>query len=174
MNDLHVLFKVADAEYAIPASEVLHMESFDGATRVPGAPAYVAGLMQVRRRVIPVVDLRLRFGLPAVTPTLDSRVVVVQAGERAVGLLADSAREVKNIAAADFEIPANRRLGTISRRSHGPDMAGRRRRTSSRDRRPILPVYAPGASKLRTKRSITSSTSLIDRQSGGHMRITLR
>ena len=105
MNDLHILFKVADAEYAIPASEVLHMESFDGATRVPGAPAYVAGLMQVRRRVIPVVDLRLRFGLPAVTPTLDSRVVVVQAGERAVGLLADSAREVKNIAAADFEPP---------------------------------------------------------------------
>ena len=105
MNELHVLFKVADAEYAIPASEVLHMESFDGATRVPGAPAYVAGLMQVRRRVIPVVDLRLRFGLPAVTPTLDSRVVVVQAGERAVGLLADSAREVKNIAAADFEPP---------------------------------------------------------------------
>lgn len=105
MNDLHVLFKVAEAEYAIAASDVLHMESFDGATRVPGAPAYVAGLMQIRRRVIPVVDLRLRFGLPATAPTLDSRVVVVQAGERAVGLLADSAREVKNIAASEFEPP---------------------------------------------------------------------
>jgi purine-binding chemotaxis protein CheW len=105
MNALYVLFKVADAEYVLPASDVLHMESFDGATRVPGAPDYVAGLLQIRRRVIPVVDLRLRFGLPAREPTLDSRVVVVQSGERAVGLLADSAREVKSLNADDFRPP---------------------------------------------------------------------
>ncbi|HTV22009.1 MAG TPA: chemotaxis protein CheW [Polyangiaceae bacterium] len=105
MTGLYVLFKVADAEYVLPASDVLHMESYTGATRVPGAPSYVAGLMQVRRRVIPVVDLRLRFGLPDAPPTLDSRVVVVQAGERAVALLADSAREVKHIPAEEFHPP---------------------------------------------------------------------
>jgi purine-binding chemotaxis protein CheW len=105
MNALYVLFKVADAEYVLPAADVLHMESFVGATRVPGAPEHVAGLMQIRRRVIPVVDLRLRFGLPAREPTLDSRVVVVQCGERAVGLLADSAREVKSISTDDFRPP---------------------------------------------------------------------
>jgi purine-binding chemotaxis protein CheW len=105
MNPLYVLFKVADAEYVLPASDVLHMESYAGATRVPGAPAYVLGLMQIRRRVIPVVDLRVRFGLPGREPSLDSRVVVVQCGERAVGLLADSAREVKNIPADDFRPP---------------------------------------------------------------------
>ena len=105
MSVLHVLFKVDDAEYVLPASDVLHMETYTGATRVPGAPAYVAGLMQIRRRVIPVVDLRLRFGLPAREATLDSRVVVVQAGERAVGLLADSVREVKSIPPDDFKPP---------------------------------------------------------------------
>jgi purine-binding chemotaxis protein CheW len=105
MNALYVLFKVANAEYALPAADVLHMESYAGATHVPGAPTYVTGLMQIRRRVVPVVDLRRRFGLPDVAPTLDSRVVVVQAGERAIGLLADSAREVKNIDPADFEPP---------------------------------------------------------------------
>jgi purine-binding chemotaxis protein CheW len=105
MSNLYVLFKVADAEYALPASDVLHMESFVGATRVPGAPAYVAGLVQIRRRVVPVVDLRLRFGLPTVEPTLDSRVVVVQSGERAIGLLADSAREVVNIAPDELRPP---------------------------------------------------------------------
>jgi purine-binding chemotaxis protein CheW len=105
MNALYVLFKVADAEYVLPASDVLHMESFVGATRVPGAPDYVAGLMQIRRRVVPVVDLRRRFGLPSREPTLDSRVVVVQSGERAVGLLADSAREVKSLDADDFRPP---------------------------------------------------------------------
>jgi purine-binding chemotaxis protein CheW len=105
MSTLFVLFRVADADYVLPAADVLHMESYEGATRVPGAPDYVAGLMQIRRRVIPVVDLRLRFGLPAVERTLDSRVVVVQSGERAVGLLADSAREVKHIASEDFRPP---------------------------------------------------------------------
>jgi purine-binding chemotaxis protein CheW len=105
MSTLYVLFRVADADYALPAADVLHMESYAGATRVPGAPEYVAGLMQIRRRVIPVVDLRLRFGLPAVESTLDSRVVVVQAGERAVGLLADSAREVRQISPDDFQPP---------------------------------------------------------------------
>lgn len=94
---LHVLFKVAGTDYALPAAEVLHMESFSGATRVPGAPAHVAGVIQSRRRVVPVVDLRLRFGLPAAARTLDSRVIVVQHGERAVGLLVDSAREVLGI-----------------------------------------------------------------------------
>jgi purine-binding chemotaxis protein CheW len=105
MSDLYVLFRVAEAEYVLPAADVLHMESFSGATHVPGAPAYVAGLMQSRRRVIPVVDLRRRFGLPDIEATLDSRVVVVQTGDRAVGLLADSAREVMKLREDDFQPP---------------------------------------------------------------------
>ena len=105
MSALHVVFEVAGAEYALPASEVLAMESYTGATVVPGAAPYVAGLVQIRGRVVPVIDLRARFGLPAIEPTLDSRVVVVQVGNRTVGLLADSAREVVNIAPDNFKPP---------------------------------------------------------------------
>lgn len=105
MNDLYVLFRVADADYVLSSNEVLHMESFTGATYVPGAPPYVAGLAQVRRRVVPVVDLRLRFGLPAIEPTLDSRIVVVRNEERCVGLLVDSAREVARLNADLFRPP---------------------------------------------------------------------
>ena len=94
MSTLHVLFKVAGAEYALPASDVLQMESFTGATPVPGSPPYVAGLVHVRGRVVPVIDLRLRFGEPAVLATLDTRIVVAQREGRVVGLLVDSAREV--------------------------------------------------------------------------------
>lgn len=105
MSTLHVLFKVADADYALIASDVLQMESFTGATRVPGTQPHVVGLVQIRSRVIPVVDLRVRFGLPAREPTLDSRVMVVQCGARVVGILADSAREVAHIAADAFRPP---------------------------------------------------------------------
>jgi len=104
-GDLHVVFKVADAEYALPASAVLHMESFTGATKVPGTAPYVAGLVQIRGRVVPVLDVRARFGLPAGARTLDSRVVVAQEHERTVGLLVDSAREVVRIEADKFKAP---------------------------------------------------------------------
>ena len=102
---LHVAFRVGSADYALPASYVLHLESFEKATHVPGAPAYVAGLVHVRGRVVPVVDLRARFGLPTVERAIEHRIVVVQVGARVAGLLVDSAREVLNIDDGAFEKP---------------------------------------------------------------------
>ncbi|WP_434347103.1 chemotaxis protein CheW [Myxococcus virescens] len=105
MSVLHVVFKVDGAEYVLPAADVLQMESFTGATPVPGAAPHVAGLVQVRGRVIPVVDARLRFGLPPVERTLDSRVVVAQLGSRVVGLVVDSAREVLKLEPQQLKPP---------------------------------------------------------------------
>jgi purine-binding chemotaxis protein CheW len=105
VSELHVLCKIADVEYVVPADDVLQMESFSGATKVPGAAAQVAGLVQIRGRVVPVLDMRIVFGLPTVTATLDSRVIVMKQGLRTVGLLVDSAREVLKIPAADFQAP---------------------------------------------------------------------
>ena len=102
---MHVTFRVGTADYVLPVTQVLHLESYATATPVPGAPAYVAGLVQVRGRVVPVVDLRARFGLPPIEHTIDHRVVVVQAGTRIAGLLVDSAREVMEISATCFENP---------------------------------------------------------------------
>src|SRR5688572_24530296 len=102
---LHVHFRVGEADYVLSAAAVLQTESFTGATEVPGCAPYVAGLVQIRGRVIPVIDLRARFGLPPVERTLDSRVIVVAAGTRHVGLLADSARQVLRIEADAFQPP---------------------------------------------------------------------
>lgn len=102
MSSLHVTFRVGTAEYVIPAAQVLHLESYEAATHVPGAPSYVAGLVQVRGRVVPVVDLRKRFGLPPTDHALAHRVVVVQLGTRVAGLLVDSAREVIELDEATF------------------------------------------------------------------------
>lgn len=115
MNTLHVICRVADAEYAIPASDVSQMESYTGATRVPGTPPYVAGLVQVRQRVIPVLDLRARFGLEPAAQTLGSRVVVLELDGRAVGVLVDSAREVQDIAPEQFQPPPD----IVARQSGG-------------------------------------------------------
>jgi purine-binding chemotaxis protein CheW len=102
---LHVLFKVDDGLYALPADVVLQMESYTGATMVPGSPSFVAGIIQLRGRVVPVVDLRARFGLPAQAPTLETRVVVGEQNERTVALVADSAREVVGILPSQLKPP---------------------------------------------------------------------
>lgn len=105
MSTLHVLFKVGSSDFALPASEIVEMESFSGATRVPGAEAHVAGMVRIRGKVIPVIDLRARFGLPPIERGLDARVIVVRENDRFVGLLADSAREILKIALDDFKPP---------------------------------------------------------------------
>jgi len=91
---LHVVFSLANVEYALPVEAVLQMETFSGATHVPGAPAYVAGIVTVRGRVVPVVDLRVRLGLPPADVTLDTRIIVSETEGRVVALRVDSAREV--------------------------------------------------------------------------------
>ncbi len=114
---LHVTFQVGGAEYVLPASDVTQMETFSGATLVPGAPAHVAGLVQLRGQVIPVVDLRARFGLPPVERSLDARIIVVGHGERRVALLVDRAREVVDLRPEAFrdppELVAERAVGFV-------------------------------------------------------------
>lgn len=105
MPILHVLFKVDETLYALPASVVLQMESYTGATVVPGAPEFVAGIIQLRGRVVPVVDLRARFGLPPKERTLETRVVVGEQHDRTVALVVDSAREVVRMAPAQLKPP---------------------------------------------------------------------
>ena len=105
MSGLHVLFTVANGQYVIPADDVLHMETYTGATPVPGAPAHVAGLIQVRGRVLPVVDVRTRFGMAPDGTAPRTRVVVVKDGARAVGLLVDGAREVIDLPPDRFRPP---------------------------------------------------------------------
>jgi purine-binding chemotaxis protein CheW len=105
MSTLHVTFRVGNADYAISAEQVLHLDSFTEATYVPGAPAFVAGLVQVRGKLVPVVDLRTRFGLGPIERTLDNRVIVVKVGSRVAGLLVDSAREVLRLDETSFEPP---------------------------------------------------------------------
>ena len=104
---LHVLFRVDDSEYVVPAADVLQLESFTSTTKVPGAPPYVRGLAQIRGKVVPVIDLRARFGLPPIEPTLDTRIILLSHGTRTVGLLADTAREVVRIAKEEVHAPSD-------------------------------------------------------------------
>lgn len=105
MSVLHVVFKVGGSEYVLPAADIVQMESFSGATPVPGSRRDVIGVVQVRGKIVPVIDLRARFGLAAAPHGLDSRVVVGRQGERTVALLVDSAREVLKLEPEQIKPP---------------------------------------------------------------------
>lgn len=67
-------------------------------TRVPQAPAYVKGVINLRNTVIPVIDLRVRFGLPEGEASSETRIMVVNVGQRLLGIVVDAVSEVFRVA----------------------------------------------------------------------------
>ena len=113
--DSYILFSVAGTTYALPSREVRHMEMIEGITRVPNAPPFIDGVVFSRGQVVPVVNLRARFGFERAPFDLRSRLLVVQSGARQIGLVADTAREFVNIP-PDAVQPPNEALTGMSGR----------------------------------------------------------
>ena len=109
----YILFTVAGTTYALKSEQVLHMEMLDHVTPVPNAPAFVEGVVFSRGQVVPVINLRARFGFDRIGTTLRSRLLVVQHEARRVGLLADDAREFIRIP-ADAIKPPHEAVGGMS------------------------------------------------------------
>lgn len=89
-----VSFWLANEEYGVEITKVREIILMGEITRVPQTPSYVKGLINLRSTVIPVIDLRVRFGLPEGQTTADSRIMVVNVGERTVGIVVDAVSEV--------------------------------------------------------------------------------
>jgi purine-binding chemotaxis protein CheW len=106
--------------FAVPAAFVHEILDLVPVTDVPGANPFVAGLINVRGRVVPLADLRHKFGMPAKPSTIDTRVVVIEVdldGDRTmIGLVADKVHEVTEIAATDVE--ETPRIGLTWRREY--------------------------------------------------------
>ncbi len=101
----YILFGVAGATYALRSTDVQHMEMVEQVTPVPNAAPFVEGVVLSRGQVVPVVNLRVRFGFERAERTLRTRLLVVESGGRRVGLLVDQAREFLTIAEAAIQPP---------------------------------------------------------------------
>jgi purine-binding chemotaxis protein CheW len=108
-----ILFRVAGTTYAVPSDRVEHIEMVEQVTPVPNASRFVEGVVFSRGQVVPVINLRARFGFDRAPVDLRTRLIVVQHGSRRVGLLADDAREFITIADAAVH-PPNDLIGEAS------------------------------------------------------------
>ena len=118
-NDSYILFELAGTTYALRSQNVKHMELVEHITPVPNAPPFVEGVVFSRGQVIPAVNLRVRFGFPRQEYTARSRLIVVEAGERSVGLIVDSAREFRNLPAEAIQPPNESIAGTSGKYLRG-------------------------------------------------------
>ncbi len=94
----YILFEIANAAYGVRSQAVQQMEMVEHITPVPNATAFVEGVVFLRGQVIPAINLRRRFGFEKIPYDLRTRLIVVRAGARTVGLIVDSAREFMPIA----------------------------------------------------------------------------
>lgn len=92
-----VSFRLAQEEYGIEITKVQEIILMGEITRVPQTPDYIKGLINLRSTVIPIVDLRLRFGLEQQPATDETRIMVVNVRGKTIGIIVDAVSEVLRI-----------------------------------------------------------------------------
>jgi len=107
-------FGLGDDVFAIDVIKAREVLDFSGVTRVPQTPEYMLGVINLRGSVVPVIDMRLKFGMAEREKTRDSCIIVVEVNVDdepvTVGALADSVQEVMDMQAGQIEPPP--RIGT--------------------------------------------------------------
>jgi purine-binding chemotaxis protein CheW len=96
-------FFLSDEEYGLEILKVREIIGMMPITRVPRTPEYMRGVINLRGKVIPVVDLRVRFALEATEQSQRTCIIVVQAGGVEFGVVVDRVSEVANVASDDIE-----------------------------------------------------------------------
>ena len=101
---MYLTFKLSDEEYGVEILKVREINGVMDITAVPRMPVYMKGVINLRGSVIPVVDLRLKFGFEEIGHTEQTCIIVVDVG-REIGIIVDTVSEVLDIKAADIEPP---------------------------------------------------------------------
>ena len=119
ITDTFIVVSVAGTHYALPTGGVQHMEMVETMTRVPNAAPFVDGVVFSRGQVVPAVNLRARFGFERMPYDVRTRLAVVNAGGRQVGLIVDEAREFLHVPAESIQAPQDALAGISGEYVHG-------------------------------------------------------
>ena len=110
----YLTFKLQDEVFALDISTVREVLDFTTVTRIPKTPDFMRGVINLRGSVVPVIDLRLKFGMTVTEKTVNTCVIIVEVkvGDEAIvlGVLADSVQEVMDLDAEHIEPAPN--IGT--------------------------------------------------------------
>jgi purine-binding chemotaxis protein CheW len=107
-KELHIVgFRIGRESFGVPISLVHEIVRIPEITAVPESPDFVEGVINLRGKIVPVVDLRKRFGENEIKPSKKNRILVAEVETKMVGLIVDSASEVMKIPEGEVEQPPN-------------------------------------------------------------------
>jgi len=98
-----VSFKLGSEEYGVDIAQVQEINRMVAITHVPRAPQFMEGVINLRGQLIPIIDLRTRFGMPRAEHTKNTRIVVTEIGTKRVGMVVDSVSEVLRLPSDQIE-----------------------------------------------------------------------
>lgn len=93
----YVIFRLDDEEYGLDIMNVHGIEKRQQVVKIPNTPAYIEGIINLRQEVLPVYNLRKKFSLKNAEMTNDSKIIVTQANDMAIGFIVDSVAEILHI-----------------------------------------------------------------------------
>jgi purine-binding chemotaxis protein CheW len=102
-----IVFRLENEEYGIDIQKVTTIENIKPMTRVPKAPEYFRGVINLRGDIIPIIDLRLKFNLKKTAETEDSRIIFILSEETSFGIIVDKVEEVLQLKWDSIESVAN-------------------------------------------------------------------
>lgn len=100
-----VVFQLDGQTYGVDIARVYEIIRVESITMVPKAPKFVEGVIKLRGSIIPIIDLRKRFGMKPAESTANSRIMVVEMGGTTVGMIVDAVTEVFRVSQSDIEPP---------------------------------------------------------------------
>jgi purine-binding chemotaxis protein CheW len=100
-----VVFMLGGEEFGVDIAQVREIIRVPAITRMPNAPAFVEGVINLRGKVTPVMDLRGRLGMKASQADDGMRIVIVELGKDSIGMIVDSVSEVRRLSSSDIEPP---------------------------------------------------------------------
>ena len=98
-----VTFRLANEEYGLPITKVQEINRLVPVTRLPQTPPFMEGIINLRGRIIPVIDLRKRFEMPIAAHDDDTRIIIVEISGQIVGVTVDAVTEVVRLSTANIE-----------------------------------------------------------------------
>lgn len=107
-----IVFRLKNEEYGVEVKQIKSIERMEHITRVPNTPPFVKGVINLRGVVIPIIDLRKRFGLDQNDYNDSTRIIIVNVDDMEVGLIVDAANDVIDIPVEAIE-PPPKVVGTV-------------------------------------------------------------
>ena len=97
-----VCFKLGDHDYTVDAADTIEILRIVAVTALPDAPDFVAGIINLRGEIVPIIDLRLRFGLEQKLYSLNTPIIVVNSAGGTIGLIVDQVSEVITVFSSEI------------------------------------------------------------------------